>query len=119
MTSTKKLHSIANLWIQAFNEKNIEALLCLYHNDASHFSPRLKNLKPETNGLIIGKQAMFDWWQDAFTRIPDLEYKLVHIVAENDIIYLEYIRCTSSEENLTINERLIVKNNLIINSKVL
>jgi hypothetical protein len=38
--------------------------LSLYDDDAAHFSPKLKLLKPETNGLINGKQSLREWWQD-------------------------------------------------------
>lgn len=119
MSSTQELHLLANQWIKAFNDKNIESLLALYDNEATHFSPRLKKMHPETNGLITGKKAMYKWWQEAFNRLPDLQYKPIHIVAENEIIYLEYTRITAGEENQIINERLIVKNKLIVNSKVL
>ncbi len=119
MDSREILHQTAHHWVDAFNEKNIEKLLALYDDQAYHFSPKLKIKHPETNGMIIGKKAMRDWWQDAFDRLPDLQYIINHIVAEENIIYIEYIRKATGEEDSVINERFIVKNKLIINSKVL
>ena len=46
---------IALKWFEAFNEHHLENLLSLYHENAKHFSPKLKIRLPETNGLIIGK----------------------------------------------------------------
>ena len=63
-----QLQQIAIKWFDAFNTKNLEKLLELYDDEAQHFSPKLKIRQPETNGLIIGKEAMRIWWQDAFDR---------------------------------------------------
>ena len=62
---TQKNLSIAHLWFEAFNAHNLEKLLSLYDDDAEHYSPKLKIRHPETNGLIIGKEAILNWWQDA------------------------------------------------------
>ena len=56
-----QLQQIAIKWFDAFNTKNLEKLLALYDDEAQHFSPKLKIRKPETNGLIIGKEAMRVW----------------------------------------------------------
>jgi len=63
------LQSIAFKWFDAFNKKELEKLLSLYDDEAQHFSPKLKIRQPQTNGLIIGKEAMRVWWQDAFDQI--------------------------------------------------
>ena len=53
-----QLQQIAIRWFDAFNTKNLEKLLELYDDEAQHFSPKLKVRQPETNGLIIGKEAI-------------------------------------------------------------
>ena len=50
MTSQKNL-SIAHFWFEAFNAHNLEKLLSLYDEEATHFSPKLKVKHPETNGF--------------------------------------------------------------------
>lgn len=42
----EKLQSIAFKWIETFNNKELDKLLSLYDDDAVHFSPKLKILKP-------------------------------------------------------------------------
>lgn len=49
---------IANKWFSFFNEKNLEGLLELYAENAEHFSPKLKVLRPETGGFIKGKTEL-------------------------------------------------------------
>ncbi len=109
---------IASRWLQAFNEHHLEDLLALYHNEAAHFSPKLKIHKPETNGLIIGKAAMREWWQDAFTRLPELEYREKSITANSDRVFMEYTRIVPNEENIAVAEVLEIRDGMIVASRV-
>ncbi len=60
------METIALKWFEAFNEHNLDKLLALYHEDAIHYSPKLRIRKPETNGFVAGKAALREWWQDVF-----------------------------------------------------
>jgi len=114
----EKLQSIAFKWFDAFNSHNLEQLLSLYDDDAEHFSPKLKIRKPETNGLVTGKDAMRDWWKDAFERLPTLHYKVKSLTANGDRVFMEYIRTVEGEENMLVAEVLEVKDGKIIASRV-
>jgi hypothetical protein len=92
--------------------------LALYHDDAEHYSPKLKVRHPETNGLIKGKIAMHSWWQDAFTRLPSLRYKVVRLTPYDDRVFMEYFRQVSGEEDLYVGEMLELENGLIRQSTV-
>ena len=111
-------HEIAKLWLKEFNEHNLENLLALYSDNAEHFSPKLKIRKPKTNGLIKGKTAMRTWWKDAFERLPTLTYKELSITANNERVFMEYIRIVAGEENMNVVEVLEIKNGLIVASRV-
>lgn len=117
MTS-KEIITVANKWFEAFNTQNLEALLALYHENAEHYSPKLKVRQPETNGLIKGKSAMRAWWKDAFTRLPDLHYEIVRFTPYEDRVFMEYIRQVPGEEDLYVGEMLEIENGLIIASAV-
>lgn len=60
---------MAKKWFAAFNDHDLENLLSLYHDNAHHYSPKLKIRHPETNGLVTGKPALRAWWQSAFQRL--------------------------------------------------
>lgn len=117
MTS-EKLQSIAFRWFDAFNNHNLEQLLALYDEEAEHFSPKLKIRKPETNGLVTGKQALREWWQDAFNQMPTLHYKVTSLTANGDRVFMEYVRSVSDETDIFVAEVLEVKDGKIIASRV-
>jgi ketosteroid isomerase-like protein len=109
---------IARKWFDAFNRHDLEKLLALYHNGAEHYSPKLKLRLPETKGLIKGKSALRDWWQDAFDRLPSLHYEVKKLTADNEQVFMEYIRHVEGEEDLRVGEVLEIKNGLIVFSRV-
>ena len=113
-----QLQSIAFRWFDAFNAHNLEQLLALYEDDAQHYSPKLKIRQPETKGLVTGKQAMREWWQDSFDRLPTLKYKVTSLTANGDRVFSEYIRQVSGEEDMLIAEVFVVKDGKIIASRV-
>lgn len=112
------LETIALKWFAAFNEHNFENLLALYHDDAKHYSPKLRIRKPETNGLVVGKAALREWWKDAFERLPTLHYHATSLTSNNDRIFMEYIRQVEGEQDMLVAEVLEIENGLIIASRV-
>jgi hypothetical protein len=116
--NSNKNKDIAKIWVEAFNQKKLDELLSLYHEDARHYSPKLKIRKPETGGLIKGKAALREWWKDAFERLPDLKYEIVKLTADDEQVFIEYIRHTVREEDLRVAEVLQIENELIVFSRV-
>lgn len=109
---------IAAKWFAAFNEHDLENLLLLYDDHAHHFSPKLKIRKPDTQGLIKGKAALREWWQDAFDRLPSLQYEVIKLTADEEQVFMEYIRHVEGEEDLSVGEVLQINNGVIVFSRV-
>ena len=117
MTVNKNIH-IAQKWFEAFNNHNLENLLSLYDDEAQHYSPKLKIKKPETNGLVRGKTALHSWWQDAFDNLPSLQYNPTSFTANEDRIFMEYVRKVYGENDILVAEVLEIKDEKIVFSRV-
>lgn len=105
-------------WLEAFNAKQLDRLLDLYAEDAEHFSPKLKLRKPETGGLVKGRPALREWWQDAFNRLPTLHYKVSSLTANDHRVFMEYIRTVEGEEDMAVAEVLEIRDGRIVFSRV-
>lgn len=116
--SSSSNETIALQWFAAFNEHHLENLMSLYDDNAEHYSPKLKIRMPETNGFIIGKPALRQWWQDAFSRLPELHYKVENLTANEQRVFMEYTRQVPGEKDLMVAEVLEIKDCKIISSKV-
>ena len=112
------LQQIALQWFEAFNTHNLPMLLALYDEQAVHYSPKLKTIHPKTNGLIKGKKALQIWWQDAFDRLPTLQYEVLNLIADESRVFMEYIRHVHGEDDLNVGEVLEIKNDQIVASRV-
>ena len=110
--------AIAKKWFEAFNSHNLDDLLYLYDERATHFSPKLKIRKPETNGLIKGKSELRIWWNDAFDRLPTLYYKATSLTSNKNRVFMEYIRQVEDEEDMLVAEVLEIEAGKIIFSRV-
>ena len=110
--------AIAKKWFEAFNSHNLDDLLYLYDETATHFSPKLKIRKPETNGLIKGKSELRIWWNDAFDRLPTLYYKVTSLTSNNNRVFMEYVRQVDSEEDMLVAEVLEIDAGKIVFSRV-
>jgi limonene-1,2-epoxide hydrolase len=110
--------SIAHAWFEAFNSHNLEKLLSLYDDEAEHYSPKLKIRQPESNGLVVGKNALRNWWEDAFQRLPTLHYKVTSLTSDADRVFMEYIRKVDDENDMLVAEVLEIKEGKIIASRV-
>lgn len=113
-----EIENIALKWFNAFNEHNLENLLALYHEEARHYSPKLKMRKPETNGLVTGKAALREWWKDAFDRLATLHYQPTSLTANANRVFMEYIRKVEGEPDMLVAEALEVENGFIVASRV-
>lgn len=109
---------IAAKWFEAFNAHDLEKLLELYHEEAQHYSPKLKLRQPETAGLIKGKAALRHWWKDSFNRLPTLRYNVKKLTADDEQVFMEYTRHVNGEDDLNVGEVLEIKDNLIVFSRV-
>ena len=109
---------IADAWFDAFNAHDLEALLSLYADDAEHYSPKLLLRHPETKGLVRGKDALRTWWKDAFTRLPSLRYEVLKLTADEEQVFMEYIRHVDGEADLRVGEVLEIGKGVITASRV-
>jgi hypothetical protein len=112
------LAALARTWLEAFNRKDVDALVALYDEDATHTSPKIRALHPETGGKLLGKAAIAAWWRGAIARTPGLRYEETAITAGADRVVLEYVRHADGEAPLPVAEAFDVRGGRIVASRV-
>lgn len=117
MTAADNLH-IARAWLRAFNAHDIDALVALYEENATHTSPKIRALHPETGGRIVGKASLEAWWRDAVARLPTLRYEATALTADDDRVLLEYVRHVDGEPPMPVAEVFEVRGARIVASRV-
>ena len=109
---------VADVWVEAFNRGDADAMVALYSEDAIHTSPKLRAVQPAGEGRIKGKAAMKGWWQDAFERRPGIKYEVLTIVASDEVAVIEYLRHSPGEDTMQVAEVFEIRDGLIVRSHV-
>lgn len=110
--------AIGRAWLAAFNAYDVDALVALYAEDATHTSPKIRALHPDTGGKLVGKAALGAWWRDANRRLPNLRYEPIAIVADGERVIIEYLRHAPNEPTMPVAEAFDVRDGKIIASRV-
>src|SRR5258708_37199268 len=95
---------IGRAWMRAFNAYDVDALVALYARDATHTSPKIRALHPDTGGKLVGRDALVKWWRDAIRRIPGLQYESTALTADATRVFMEYVRHAPGEADMPVAE---------------
>ncbi|MDB4965402.1 MAG: hypothetical protein JWN44_1091 [Myxococcales bacterium] len=109
---------LARAWLEAFNAHDVDALVALYADDATHTSPKIRALHPDGGGKLAGKAALADWWREANRRLPGLRYEPTAIVADDARAIIEYVRHAPGEPPMPVAEAFDVRDGRIVASRV-
>ena len=113
---------IGRAWMRAFNAHDVDALVALYADDATHTSPKIRALHPGARGpdagKLVGKAALATWWRDANARLPNLRYEETAITANADRVIVEYLRHAPNEAVMPVAEVFEIAAGKIIASRV-
>lgn len=109
---------IARAWLAAFNAHDVDALVALYADDATHTSPKIRALHPDTAGKLVGKPALAAWWHDANRRLPGLRYEPSAIIADDARVIIEYVRHAPDAAPMPVAEAFDVRGGKIVASRV-
>ena len=102
MTRNDALQFARN-WIDAWNRKDVSAVLAHYVDDAMFVSPKAANFVG--NPVVRGKQALANYWQLAAKKIDKIEFTIDRIAwdptANEPVVFYEAnlngVRCRAAE----------------------
>ncbi len=110
--------AIAQAWLDAFNAYDVTKLVALYADDCAHTSPKIRTLFPETGGRLLGKAKLTEWWTDSMKRLPGLRYEKIALTANDDRVFLEYVRHAPDGPPMPVAEVFDVRDGRIVASRV-
>jgi ketosteroid isomerase-like protein len=96
-------------WCQAWNARDVEAVLAHFRDDVVFSSPVAGRLVPESGGVVHGKDALRDYWTTALQANPDLRFEVVATYAGTQAIVINY----RNQLGALVNEVLIFDGDLV------
>jgi len=82
--------SFARAWLNAWNAHDVEELVNHFAEDAIFTSPVAAQLLPETGGVLLGREAIGEYWALGLQRIPDLHFELNDLYVGVDTVVINY-----------------------------
>ena len=102
----QQTEGFATGWIQAWNQRDLEAVLSHYTEDVEFQSPLVVKLLGETSGTVRGKQNLREYFRNALAAFPgDIEIELLGVYqGVNSLLVHFQARGRKAVEVMELNE---------------
>lgn len=90
MTDRNFAERFAREWAQAWNDKDIEAILRHYSDDVVFHSPRIALLLGSDKPSVEGKDALRAYWAAALEKSPALYFEVDRVFVGADALTILY-----------------------------
>lgn len=87
---TDDARTIAHRWIDAWNRRDLDAVLAHFRDDFEFSSPFIRQFTGAASGALVGKDAVRAYWSTALKRVPDLHFELVDVLVGIDCFTILY-----------------------------
>ena len=77
-------------WIRAWNAHDLDAVLSHFSDDVVFSSPVAVRLLAGSDGVIRGKQALREYWEEGLRRIPDLHFDIEGVYVGVGALVINY-----------------------------
>jgi hypothetical protein len=80
----------ARAWVQAWNDRDLDAILSHYADTVVFNSPRIDLVLGTGEAFVTGKEALRAYWSEALARSPQLYFELDEVLIGSNALTLLY-----------------------------
>jgi len=105
----------AQSWIDAWNGRDLDAILRHYAKDVVFRSPRIEAVTGDPSGIVVGIDQLTSYWTKALAQAPDLRFELDRVHVGNGAITIAYRnhRGQNVAETLAFDDQGLVKEGIV------
>jgi predicted SnoaL-like aldol condensation-catalyzing enzyme len=107
MLTRAEAQELADHWIEAWNDHDLERILAHYADDVVFSSPFIQKIGWSSSGAVSGKDALLAYFTAALGRYPTLTFHLQAVFRGMDSVTLLYesVNGLLAAETMILNER--------------
>ena len=90
VVSADRAKVFAQAWIDAWNRRDVDAVMSYYAENTEFSSPFVAELAGEPSCLLRGKLALRSFWEKTLAMVPHFQLELLHAFGCVDGICLVY-----------------------------
>lgn len=99
----------ADSWVRAWNAHDLEQVLRHFSEEVVFTSPVATQLLDGSDGVIRGKAALREYWQEGLRRIPGLHFEVSGVYVGVGVMVINY----RNQKGGLVNEVLIFDGDLV------
>jgi hypothetical protein len=103
--------ALAGEWCDAWNAHDPDAVVAHYADDVIVHSPLAAQLRPESHGVLRGKDAVLSYYRDGLAGLPGLHFTLIEVCSGLDEITIVY----RNHRDVVVAETLILDDDGLAN----
>jgi len=91
MDRLKDTKTFAKQWVEAWNNRDLEAVLSHYSEDIQFTSPFAVKIFNDPQGMVKGKAALRDYFSLALSNYPSFRFELISVLEGVQSVTLYYL----------------------------
>jgi len=107
---TSVAQRFATQWLDAWNSRNLEAILSHFDDEIVFTSPFAQQIVDGSDGVVRGKERLRDYWSEGLRRNPELHFEIEDLYVGVDTIVIHY----RNHSGGLVNEVLIFDGPLVV-----
>ncbi|QMU30017.1 nuclear transport factor 2 family protein [Adhaeribacter radiodurans] len=92
----------AEEWVSSWNSHNLERILEHYTEDFTIETPMALKIKPETEGVVVGKNQVREYWQQGLKLIPNLRFEIIDVLTGINGLTIYYRNTATGRKTVEI-----------------
>jgi hypothetical protein len=110
MTDRAQAVAAATEWLDAWNAHDPERVVAHFADDVVVHSPMAGQLRPGSNGVLRGKEAVLSYYRDGLAASPDLRFSLVDVCTGVDEFTIVY----RNQRDVLVTEELMLRDDGLV-----
>jgi hypothetical protein len=107
MLTAAEGHELAQDWIEAWNDHDLDRIITHYADDVVFSSPFIQKIGGGPSGAVVGRDALRAYFRTALDKYPTLTFRLFDVFRGIDSVTLLYesVNGLLAAETMLLNER--------------
>lgn len=107
--NTTQAEQFVDSWVRAWNAHDLDQVLSHFSKDVVFASPLAAQMLAGSDGVLRGKAALREYWQEGLRRIPDLRFEVSGVYLGVGVLVVNY----RNQNGGLVNEVLIFDGELV------
>ncbi|MCB1878313.1 MAG: nuclear transport factor 2 family protein [Chromatiales bacterium] len=90
MITLKQAKLFAREWVDAWNARNLDAVLAHFAEDIELSSPFIAQMLGIASGTLTGKEEIRDYWEFALESVSDVHFEIIDVLVSVESVIIYY-----------------------------